>query len=712
MNDHRLIFAPVAVLCVLVGALVLSAAPALAVEGECPNEQLRAEQPYGLELPDCRAYEMVSPLDKNDSNAAQAGQISSEYDRASASGEAITYDSFGSFPGAEDSRFVSQYLSRRGPADWSTKGITPPFSILNKTNILSAYESLIFTPDLSAGVAETDVPLTSDALPEDYNFYVHDFADGSYQLVTSGGLAGSGGYSGGEIYIYGASTDLSHIVFSFDSRSIYEWVDGRLSQVNIAPNGTEMAVSVPYAGITTLWRGVSDDGLRVVMSSEPEHQLYVRENPEQPQSPLSGEECTVSSDACTVEVSASQLTVPDPNGPQAAEYAGASAEGSRVFFTSKAELTEDAKTGPADNAENLYEYDLDKPAGERLTDLTVDTNAGDVDGAGVLGIVDISEDGSYVYFVAEGELAARAVSGQPNLYLEHEGAITLVATLSSVGDNTDWSHPVNRIPSTVGINTIRETPDGTHLAFLSTRSLTGYNNEQATTGECEGAGACREVFSYDATSGTLVCASCNPSGARPVGPSSFGNEGSNEDVARDDYTQRNFSEDGSRLFFQTDDALVAQDSNGRENVYEYEDGRVYPISYVAGGYDSYFVDASASGDDVFIATDDQLLPQDTDFLLDVYDARVDGGFPVPVSASPCDNADSCEGPVSPQPSVFEAPASATFSGAGNVIPPPPAVVKPKQSKPAKCKKGLVKKHRKCVKKKAKKFSNRSKKARK
>jgi hypothetical protein len=457
MNDHRLIFAPVAVLCVLVGALVLSAAPALAVEGECPNEQLRAEQPYGLELPDCRAYEMVSPLDKNDSNAAQAGQISSEYDRASASGEAITYDSFGSFPGAEDSRFVSQYLSRRGPADWSTKGITPPFSILNKTNILSAYESLIFTPDLSAGVAETDVPLTSDALPEDYNFYVHDFADGSYQLVTSGGLAGSGGYSGGEIYIYGASTDLSHIVFSFDSRSIYEWVDGRLSQVNIAPNGTEMAVSVPYAGITTLWRGVSDDGLRVVMSSEPEHQLYVRENPEQPQSPLSGEECTVSSDACTVEVSASQLTVPDPNGPQAAEYAGASAEGSRVFFTSKAELTEDAKTGPADNAENLYEYDLDKPAGERLTDLTVDTNAGDVDGAGVLGIVDISEDGSYVYFVAEGELAARAVSGQPNLYLEHEGAITLVATLSSVGDNTDWPRSCinDRAPGLPGRGNVR-----------------------------------------------------------------------------------------------------------------------------------------------------------------------------------------------------------------------------------------------------------------
>jgi hypothetical protein len=352
-----------------------------------------------------------------------------------------------------------------------------------------------------------------------------------------------------------------------------------------------------------------------------------------------------------------------------------------------------------------------------LTDLTVDTNAGDVDGAGVLGIVDISEDGSYVYFVAEGELAARAVSGQPNLYLEHEGAITLVATLSSVGDIDDWSPPNATIPSTVGINTVRETPDGKHLAFLSTRSLTGYDNEQATTGECEGYheedGDCPEVFSYDATSGTLVCASCNPSGARPLGPSSFGNETSGE-VARDDYTQRNFSEDGSRLFFQSDDALVVHDSNGRQDVYEYEDGHVFSVSDVAGNYDSSFVDASANGDDVFIATTDQLLPQDTDFRADVYDVRVDGGFPVSVSPPVCDNADSCKAPVSPQPSVFGTPASATFSGAGNVAPVvavKPAV-KPKIKTKQRCKKNSVRKRGKCVKKikkkKAKKASESSK----
>ena len=75
-----------------------------------------------------------------------------------------------------------------------------------------------------------------------------------------------------------------------------------------------------------------------------------------------------------------------------------------MFFTSRVELTNDADTGPEDNAANLYEYDFEKPEGERLSDLTVDTV--DPDGAGVLGLVTASEDGSYVYFVAEGELTS------------------------------------------------------------------------------------------------------------------------------------------------------------------------------------------------------------------------------------------------------------------------------------------------------------------
>jgi hypothetical protein len=691
----------------------------------CPNAQLRGEQPFAKALPDCRAYEQASPLDTNGSNAVIRGGVA--FIRASVSGEAITYNSFGSFAEPTGQAYESQYVSRRGAGGWSTQNITPPYKGIT-TSIRAPYEYLTFTPELSSGLTETDAPLTSEATAGN-NFYLAEFAEGSsessYQLLPNTNYPAGGAEAA---IVQGASTDLSHVVF-FSHENTYEWVNGKSYRVNIAPNGTEMRVHHPVGEAGDFWRSVSDNGLRVLMTSEatPE-QVYVRENPEQEQSPLNGvngEECTVPGDACTVEVSASQRTTADPNGPQPALYRGASVDGSRVFFTSKAELTEDAKTGPADNAENLYEYDLEKPAGERLTDLTVDTK--DTDGAGVLGVVDISEDGSYVYLVAEGVLASNenanretATPGQPNLYLDHDGTTTFIATLSS-RDSEDWSTG-NSTPdaSDSALYTVRETADGTHLAFLSTMSLTGYDNEQAATGECEGIrtntgpaeeGQCSEVYEYnaDASGEALTCASCNPSGARPVGQSSFGgDEGSAlEPYVREHYTSRNFSEDGSRLFFQSKDALVPKDSNGLQNVFEYEDGHVYRISDVAGGYYSSFMDASANGDDVFIATTDRLLPQDTGLRSAVYDARVDGGYPVSVSAPACDNADSCKGPVSPQPSVFGAPASATFSGAGNLA--PVVAVKPvAKAKPKRCKKGFAKKHGKCVKQKAKRSSTHSK----
>ncbi len=132
-----------------------------------------------------------------------------------------------------------------------------------------------------------------------------------------------------------------------------------------------------------------------------------------------------------------------------------------------------------------------------------------------------------------------------------------------------------------------------------------------------------------------------------------------------------------RLFFDSDDALVPHDSSGRKNVYEWEQpgegsctivgGCIYQISDVAGDYDSFFLDADPRGENVFFATEDQLLPSDTDSHVDVYDARVGGGFPVAAASPECDNADSCKPPASPQPAVFNAPGSATFSGPGNPV---------------------------------------------
>ena len=170
-----------------------------------------------------------------------------------------------------------------------------------------------------------------------------------------------------------------------------------------------------------------------------------------------------------------------------------------------------------------------------------------------------SEDGSYVYFVAKRELASnenadklKAVGGQPNLYLYHEGTVTFIATLSP---NDDLSGEENKRFS-------RLSADGTHLAFISERKLTEYDNQPVENLHGCGPEGCREVYLFDASTGSLVCASCDPSGARPLGAAGFGESPNLESY----YVPRNLSADGSRLFFNSLDPLLPQAGNGLQNV--------------------------------------------------------------------------------------------------------------------------------------------------
>ena len=722
----------------------------------CANEQVRAEQPSGLGLPDCRAYEMVSPLEKNggDAIAGERGGCFFNYpNRSSVSGGAIVYESPGSFGAAAGARLCNAYISRRGGDGWSTQSITPAHVAVegNYGGIEEVFRGMAFTPDLARGVLTSQTtPLTPEAPVGSYReLYVADLISGSYQLVSNNPEA----ITSISPLLLGASEDLSHILYSKSyvaendtSPSLYEEVNGERINVSVTNSAEPMSAEAGGANGTPEavfnarpWHALSADGSRVAFTSpfrettteDKEWNVYVRVNVGEPQSPVDqAGVCTVAGDACTVEVSASQRGEPDPHGPFPARYRGASADGSRVFFTSRMELTENAFTGPEDNAGNLYEYNFERPQGERLKDLTVDTT--DAEGAGVLGVAQMSEDGSYVYFVAKGVLTggeqntqgATAQAGQANLYVIHDdGAPRFIATLENGvtrperdeetnegGDANVWSH-------SLAINKADVSSSGTLLAFRSQRSATGYDNEQAEhselpQGECfRGASKhlCMEVYLYDAVSGGLACVSCNPSGTRPLGESSLNSIYVPEEQL---YKNRQFSGDGGRLFFQSFDALSPHDSNGRQDVYEYAGGHVYAISDDAGQYDSFFLDASPSGSDVFLATADQLLRQDTDLRLDIYDARVGGGFPVNVSPPTCDNGDSCKPPPAAQPGVFGAPASATFSGAGNITPVVTSKPATKRVKPKACKKGFVKRRGKCVRRKVRRSGSHSKRGRK
>jgi WD40-like Beta Propeller Repeat len=696
----------------------------------CTNEQRRAEQPYGLQLPDCRAYEMVSPLETNGKDATdqqpllalglvRASEDVEQEATVEAAEPAITYASRGAFAGAAGSILEDQLLSRRDPAHdrWSTRSITAP---QQEASIAGGYGGVFFTPQLSQGLVDTYAPasLSSGAAPPPgyaeldlANFPENPDAPISYQLVSNlppgEDEYTSAPYQEAEAAVQpeGASSDLSHVAFEAGAGQIfglplYESTAGRVFQVGVSNTvGEDWTVNAGYhtgvdAGgeLQDVWHAMSADGSRVVFTriegaqnqlEEKTAGLYVRVNGEQEQqSPLGSHgECTVATDACTVEIASG-----------AARYWGASANGEKVFYTENGDL---------------YEYALPpgQVTGGRTTALTT--------GGEVQGVAQISEDGSYVYFVAgevleneHREILKNASGVEPspgtdNLYLSHEGTLAFIATLSEE-DRHDWNKGPEQNQAVVS-------PNGNRLAFTSEASLTGYDNQQAAEKECEGETAiallvenkkCLEVYLYDAETNTLVCASCNPSGARPVGGAALSQGGQAERSG--DYRPRALLEDGA-LFFDSSDALVPHASDGRENVYEFEDGHVYAISNVAGGQESFFLDASPDGQDVFFGSSDQLLPEDTGDNVVVWDARADGGFPVTVAAPPCTTAEACRTASPPTPGVYGPPPSATFSGPGNVSPPPPAVVKKVTKKTVKCKKGDTKnKKGRCVPKKKKK----------
>jgi hypothetical protein len=339
-------------------------------------------------------------------------------------------------------------------------------------------------------------------------------------------------------------------------------------------------------------------------------------------------------------------------------------------------------------------------------------------------VLGASEDGEYLYFVAGGvQSGANAqgkspVAGQPNLYERHGGTTSFIATLSS-GDNHDYKYLLGE-----GLLTqpTRVSPNGRFLELMSEAPLTGYDNRDVETGK-----PAAEVYVFDAASGKLNCASCDPTGARPVGVEYFklepgsgglvgGPRGIWEETAlvaanvpgwtaigtgaqlKNRYQPRYLNNSG-RLFFNTVNALVSQDSNNTQDVYEYEPpevgncksssetfsarsgGCVSLISSGRSARESAFLDASQSGDDVFFLTQARLSGIDTDNALDVYDAHVCSDSPcityTPTQSSECTGESSCRPPASPQPSIFGAPPSQSFQGPGNFPPQPPAPPKHK-----------------------------------
>jgi hypothetical protein len=713
--------------CLLVVACF--AFPAVASAGEtCSNEARRAEQ--ASTLPDCRAYEMVTETGKDSGEPyyKEAGFNPPGLEgiagaRASVGGDGMTWVSEYSLPGSRTPGL--QYLSRRGAGGWSSENVIPPQSPQNGLLCDHLVGMSAWSPDLSRSVLADGLAQepTSGALfdgenldcghdeprlvagePEGFqNLFVHDGEAGSYQLVnvtpSSAPPPVPTRYRKDQFAAFlGGSSDLGHVVFE-EGRNLtpeapggedelYEWTGGVVRLVSVLPDGTAAANGtlggaignhiegdfVAPLNVVNFRHAVSTDGSRIFFQAN--GNLYLREN-----------------GTSTVQVDA-------PHGAGAGgggEFEAASADGSVVFFADDASAGLTGDTVP-DSGLNLYEYDR---AGGVLTDLTP---AGHAEVQGVSGA---SDDGSYVYFVADGVLSEQpnsvgdtATAGQPNLYVRHGASTLFVATLDPGLDSCDWAlntecgEEVSANDFKVSGLTARVPANGVFVGFNSVRSLTRYDNTDAHTGAPD-----KEIFLYDARANKLSCVSCDPSAAAPTGGAAIRYPAlpSLSNAMRSAYPQRNVSEDG-RVFFESPDALVPRDTNGARDVYEYEGGVLHLLSSGKSEVNSYFLDATPDGGDVFFATAQPLLARDVDAVYDIYDARVGGGFEEPVVPGAGCGGEGCRSGAVGAP-VFAPPASAGFMGGGNLPAPvsTPPVVK-RKSKSVRCRKGRhVRKRGRCVK---------------
>ncbi len=775
----------------LVGALALVPAVSLAAgdanQASCPNEALSG---FSSSLPDCRAYEQVTPTFKagfgvgfNFAVEPPAGEEAT----LRVAADSLGATNGGSSPPGATGTF---YDLSRGGAGWSTMPLSVSLaeyaygdptadatlgdsgSSLQTLHLLdeSIYQSNIYIRRPKGELEEVGPTLAKSVLPP----------------TPTGSISPAGQtlYAG---ELVGATPNFDHIVFQLDARfpnelpvgitselwpgdttvsrnplssSLYEYAGvGNSEPVLVGVKNEGVLHGSPHinegaelvsqcgtvlgsaigGGITPTenrHNAVSGDGSSVVFTAvgADEHVCSGSE-------PAVDEVFARIDGARTVAISepvgqtgCSETSCLENTGAgheanyRDANFEGASADGSKVFFTSTQQLlngatqdpsTEDSATRGGEserclkaagvNGCNLYEYDFDAPAGHNLVDLSMPE--GLVGEPLVQGVAAVSEDGSRVYFVAKGVLAKdrsatgeAAEPGEDNLYV----ADTVTHTTSFVArlSPQDDAHRYEQWSSTAD-NDMNVTSNGRFLVFTSVRDLTPDDTSSTP-----------QVFRYDAETGVMTRISVGDRGFNSDGnttsipayitPAQFGGNAGFKAANIDLHPA--ISEDGGSVVFAsaarlTPDApesVCTYEEAGQcfeyasVKIYEYHEGRVFLIS---GSSPSSVIQISPSGRDIMFQTKDSLVPSDTDSQEDIYDARVEGGFPVHTSAPPCEGG-ACQGAPTPQP-VFGTPASAIFSAPGALtLPPVPAVKQKPKAKPLKCKRGFVKRRGRCVKKPA------------
>jgi hypothetical protein len=585
----------------------------------CANAALRAQN-NSSGLPDCRAYEMVSPPYKE--GFTLIPQTFSD-------DGAVAFTSIGSFAEGGIGTLANLYVATRSATGWTTVAPNPPTDVY----------------DVASGAIGGADALSVDlrwALWRSIRRVAPVDTTGYFDLTGPGGSITRVGPGAGAFF-QGSSADLSHIVFahglgvgSAQDAALYEFVGTGHTEPGRPVSVDNTGQQVPAQACPN---GVSVDGRVIFFGSGCNVgvvQVWAR---------VGG--------TATVAVSRSECTRPadDPAGPcngvSAAQYVGSAADGSRVFFTTDQQLV----NGDTDITGDLYACDIPDgapaPIGDANPCTTLRQISGVTNSARVQSVPVVSKDGSRAYFVANGVLADNlgtsntpAVDGAANLYLwssdaaHPDGQITFVADVTDPGAGG----------GVASVASPRMTPDGRYLVFGTTAALikAGPGTETHPGDDTDGGAA--DLYRYDAQTRALVRVSTAVTGTAGNTP---GMDASNNE------RRGTITDDGSTIVFVTTEALSPQDTDGGPDVYGWhDDGRVSLISDGHTGGRRAWI--TPSGRDIFFTTAGRLTALDGDVNEDIYDARVDGGLdltqPVPCFGDNCRAAPSAT-PNLPGPST-------------------------------------------------------------
>jgi hypothetical protein len=611
--------------------------PATSGAATCPNEALRTGP--SANLPDCRAYELVTPRATNGQPSTFVGQAVFTASGDNFASPPVTADGTSylfaikgaGLAGSGGGGYANALEAQRSASGWSTSRVGPTgqeAKVPSPGGFSANHEYKTFRVEAFPGYGEgfggsLAIPHPANPTPAGYIRY----PDGSIHLVGEGTIPSSpdtDGWPDGfaddiQAQVVWMNPDGSHIIIQNDQGSAKVRLtadappEGTSAVYDRTPSGLQLASLLPgdvTPATASGFQGASKDGSTVLFSNE--SSLYAR-----------------------IDDSATEVVTTAPF-----ETGGASADGGKVFYS---------KEG------NLYSFNTESLSTTQIT-LSGDAK-----------FVNISDDGSHVYFVSPSQLdGTQGVVGEPNLYVWSGGEPKFIATVEEEDLDreiysggppfglTQWF--ADALSEDLLLDTSRTTPNGSVFAFESTAQLTSYANEGH-----------REIYRYSDRDNSLVCISCSPTGQPASGDASFseyvaqglsGLGGFNMDLA-------NLSDDGETLFFVTSDSLLPADSNGVVDVYEWRAGKLSLISTGTDSQQSNLMGATPDGHDVFISTGQQLVPASQELgVPGIYDARVDGGFPASETGpGPC-VADACQGAPVPAPPLPSA-ATATFAGPGN-----------------------------------------------